>query len=116
MEELIARIVEKVGVDESVAQKAVEIILGFLKDAGPADQVSELLGQLPGADAAADAGSGAAGMLGAMGAFNALTGAGLGMGDVQSVTKEVVGFAREKAGADKVDEVISSIPGLSQFI
>jgi hypothetical protein len=51
-----------------------------------------------------------------MGAFNALTSAGLGMGDVQGVTREFVAFARSKIGAEAVNEVVGSIPGLSQFV
>jgi hypothetical protein len=51
-----------------------------------------------------------------MGAFNALTAAGLGMGDVQGATREFVAFAKSKIGAAAVDEVIGSIPGLGQFV
>ena len=60
--------------------------------------------------------NGKAGMMGAMGAFSALSGVGLGMGEIQGVTKEVVSYGREKAGEDTVNEVVSSIPGLSQFV
>lgn len=116
MDELISRIVSNTGVDADTARKAVEIILGFLKDAGPADKVGELLSALPGGEQAAEAGSGKAGMMGAMGAFSALSGVGLGMGEIQGVTKEVVSYGREKAGEDTVNEVVSSIPGLSQFV
>ena len=116
MDELVSRIASHVGVDESVARREVEIILGFLKDAGPEDDVATLLDEMPGGREAAEAGSGAAGFMGAMGAFNALTKAGLGMGEVQGVVKEVVGFAKEKAGAERVDAVIAAIPGLSQFV
>ncbi|MGE0233303.1 MAG: hypothetical protein AB7O39_06435 [Flavobacteriaceae bacterium] len=116
MDELVSRIASQVGVDENTARRAVEIILGFLKDAGPEDEVSTLLDEMPGGRQAAEAGSGEAGFMGAMGAFNALTRAGLGMGEVQGVVKEVVAYAREKAGAERVDAVIGAIPGLSQFV
>jgi hypothetical protein len=45
-----------------------------------------------------------------------LMGAGLGMGDIQGVASETIAFAKEKVGEDAIDEVTSSIPGLSQFI
>ena len=45
-----------------------------------------------------------------------LMSAGLDMGQIKNVASEVLGFAREKVGSDKVDEIIASVPGLSQFI
>jgi hypothetical protein len=42
--------------------------------------------------------------------------AGLDMGQVQTVTKEVIAYAREKAGEDTVGEIVGSIPGLGQFV
>jgi hypothetical protein len=45
-----------------------------------------------------------------------LTGLGLGMGEMQSVGKEVFAYAREKAGEDVVGQIAGAIPGLSQFI
>lgn len=124
MDELIARLIDAVGINQSTAQKAIEIILGFLKQSGPGDKVQELLAAIPGAEeAVANIGGGGGGilggmggMMGAMGAMNQLSSAGLDTGQVQSVAREIVGFAREKAGDDVVDEVISSIPGLSQFV
>ena len=132
MEELIGRIVSNVGIDENLAQTAVGMILGFLQNEGPADKVGELMGALPGAEdmiASATGGeSGGGGLMGAVGGLmggggggamalmGQLTGAGLGMGDVQGVASEVVGFAKEKAGEDTVTEVISAIPGLNQFV
>jgi hypothetical protein len=69
MDELVDRIVAKVGVDRSVAEKSVGIIFDFLSKEGPADKVHALLDQLPGANEAiaqaraADGG----GMFGSMG-------------------------------------------------
>ncbi len=129
MDELIGRIVNNAGISKDLAKTAVGIILNFLNRDGPADKVSELISALPGAQALLESHGegGSSGLLGgisdmmgggggAMAAFSELTNAGLGMGEVQTVTKEVVGFAREKAGAELVDEVISSIPGLGQFV
>ncbi len=51
MDELIARLVANVGVDRAAAEKAVGIILEFLRAEGPADTVKALIDKLPGADA-----------------------------------------------------------------
>ncbi len=130
MEELIKRIMTAAGIDESLAQKAVAIILGFLEKEGPSDQVQQIFASLPGASElvaahSGDAGGGGllgglgsmmGGGMGAMATLNELTSAGLSMGDVQTVAKELISFAKENAGDDVVDEVISQIPGLNQIV
>lgn len=121
MDELIQRLVANVGVDRTVAEKSVGIIMAFLINEGPADKVQALLDRLPGAEAAAKAaanGSGGIGGLmgGVMGVGTNLMAAGLGMGQMQSVTREIIGFAREKAGEDAVGEIVGAIPGLGQFV
>lgn len=120
MNELIARLVANVGIDQAAAEKSVGIILDFLKKEGPSDKVQTLIDKLPGAEAllaaqAADSG-GMFAMGGLMGAGTKMMGAGLSMGQVQGVTKEVIAYAREKAGEDTIGEIVGSIPGLSQFI
>lgn len=122
MDELIARLVANVGVDRVTAEKAVGIILDFLHKEGPPDKVQAVINSLPGAEAVlkaqqgADAGGGLFAMGGIMGAGTKLMSAGLSMGQVQGVTREVIAFAREKAGEDTVGEIVGAIPGLSQFI
>ena len=120
LQDLIARLVANVGVSEEQAGKAVEIILGFLKQAGPAEKVQELFDKMPGAadSAGPDAGGGmmGGGMMAAMGAMGQMQAAGLGMGEVQGVTKEVVNYAREHAGNELVDEIVAAIPGISPFV
>jgi hypothetical protein len=120
MNELIARLVANVGIDQAAAENSVGIILDFLKKEGPPDKVQTLIDKLPGAEAllaaqAADSG-GMFAMGGLMGAGTKMMGAGLSMGQVQGVTKEVIAYAREKAGEDTIGEIVGSIPGLSQFI
>lgn len=129
MEELINRIVAASGVGEEQAREAIAIILKFLQKDGPQEQMQQIFDALPGARelVAEREGKGGGGLLGglgsmmgggmgAMAALNELTSAGLDMGEVQSVTKELVAYAKEKAGDDVVDEVVSQIPGLSQVI
>jgi hypothetical protein len=122
MDELIARLVANVGVDRAAAEKAVGVILDFLSKEGPPDKVQALIDKLPGAQAliqaqqAGDAGGGMFSMGGLMGAGTKMMAAGLSMGQVQGVTKEVIAYAREKAGEDAIGEIVGAIPGLSQFV
>jgi hypothetical protein len=116
MDELVRRLVANVGIDAAVAEKAVGIILAFLLTEGPPNKVQALIDQLPGAEAAVKAESGGIGMGGIMGVGTKLMAAGLGMSEMQGVTREIIAFSKEKAGAEAVDEIVGSIPGLGQFI
>lgn len=127
MDELIDRLVTGVGLDHQTAEKAVAIILNFLLKDGPTDKVQAMINHLPGATALLAAagpqqestGGTLAGLFGTggiMGAANQLMAAGLSMGQVQSVTREVVAFSREKVGEENVGEIVGAIPGLSQFV
>jgi hypothetical protein len=119
MDELVGRLVANVGVDRGAAEKAVGIILDFLRKEGPADKVKALIDGLPGAEAwieqHSDAG-GAFSMGGIMGAGTKMMSAGLSMSQVQGVTRETIAYAREKIGDDAVGEIVGAIPGLSQFV
>jgi hypothetical protein len=123
MNELVDRIVANVGVDRSIAEKAVGIILDFLLKEGPADKVQSLVDGIPGAAEAmqaarADGGGGGifSSMGGIMGVGTRLMGIGLGMDQIRNVTREVIGYTREKAGDPAVNDIVSAIPGLGQFI
>jgi hypothetical protein len=113
MDEIVDQIAATTGVTRAVVAKAVGIILGFLAEAAPG-QVDPLLDKLPGARALAAANTGSGGSL--IGVFNALTAAGLGMGEVQSVTRAFIATARAEVGNGAVDAVIAAIPGLGQFV
>lgn len=123
MEELVGRIVANVGIEQSVAERAVGIILDFLAAEGPPDKVPALLARLPGAAAAieearAGAGSGMFGDMGGgiMGVGSRLMAAGLNMGEIQGVSREVFSYARQIAGDEDLDGIVAAIPGLNQFI
>ena len=123
MDELIARLVTNVGLDRDAAEKAVAIILAFLKKEGPPDKVQALIDSLPGAEELMESqegldasGGGMFAMSGIMGAGTKMMAAGLTMTQVQGVARETLRFAREKAGDDAVGEVVGAIPGLDQFI
>lgn len=122
MDELVDRIVARVGVDRTVAEKSVGIIFDFLSKEGPTEKVHALLDRLPGANAAmaaareGDTGGMFGGMGGIMGVGSRLMSAGLGMGEIQGVTRELIAYAREQAGDEAVGEIVAAVPGLSQFI
>jgi hypothetical protein len=123
MDELVGRLVVKVGIDRATAEKAVGIIFDFLREEGPTDKVQALIARLPGAEAQLQmqqdidaSGGGMLAMGGIMGAGTKMMAAGLSMGQVQEVAKEVFGYAREKAGDNALDEIAGAIPGLSQFV
>jgi hypothetical protein len=117
MDELVAKVAQSTGVEASTARKAVVIILQFLLNAGPKDKVEKLIEDLPGARAAIGGnGSGGGGPSDIMGAFAALTGAGLGMSQIQGVARAFGKVAREHVGSQTIDEVVAGIPGLSQFV
>ncbi|MBN9060872.1 MAG: hypothetical protein BGP06_16200 [Rhizobiales bacterium 65-9] len=124
MDELIARLSAAAGVDAETATKAVGMILAFLRKEAPGESVESLIGQLPGAEDAIS-GAGGGGMMGALGGMmgggvmalgGQLMGAGLDMGQIQTIGRELFAFGREKAGEDKMGEIIGQIPGLSQFV
>jgi hypothetical protein len=128
MEELISRVIAASGLNEELARKAVGIILAFLQKEGPPAEIGQLFEALPGAAELAAAEGGAkgglmgmvGGMMGGSGGVMALggqlMGAGLSMGQIQSVSKEMFAVGREKAGEDAMGAIVGAIPGLGQFV
>jgi hypothetical protein len=126
MEELIARVTQKTGLEQATARKAIGIILGYLQKEGPANEVNQLVEALPGAQEAIDEskGGGNGGLMGMMGSMGGgvmalggqLMGIGVSMGQMQPLGKELFAYGREKAGEDVMGPIVGSIPGLSQFV
>jgi hypothetical protein len=127
MEELVARISAAAGLDAGMATKAIGMILNFLNKEGPAAEVSQLIGALPGAAEAMAAAQGGGGLMGGlagmmpggggvMGLGAQMMGAGLSMGQIQTVGKEMFAYGREQAGEDAMGAIVGAIPGLSQFV
>ena len=132
MDELIAKLTQAAGVDEATARNAVGIILNFLKKEAPPEHVDKAIASVPGAEQAAaqqdapasglvgGAMAGLGGLMGGAGGLMALagqlTGAGLSMGQMQAVGKELFAHVREKAGEDVVGGIVAAVPGLSQFV
>ncbi|WP_230532997.1 DUF2267 domain-containing protein [Microvirga roseola] len=126
MEELIARVTQKTGLDAATARKAIGIILAYLQKEGPQAEVNQLIAAMPGAEDAIEqsktgAGGGLMGMMGSMGGGvmalgGQLMGTGVSMGQMQPLGKELFAYGREKAGEDVMGPIVGSIPGLSQFV
>jgi hypothetical protein len=51
-----------------------------------------------------------------MGVGSRLMSAGLGMGQIHGVARQVIAYAREKAGDEDIDRIIDSIPGARAFL
>ena len=117
MDELIGRLAAKAGIDNAVAEKTIGIILGFLRSEGPTDKVQALIDKIPGAEAASGNGGGLGRLMGGglMALGTKLMGLGLGMGEIQSIARELFRFGRDQIGADQMGEIIAGTPGLSQF-
>lgn len=130
MEELIGRITATTGLDPETAQKAIGLILAFLQREGPPEQVGQLFAALPGAEEvlaqSGDGGPGATGggFMGIMSGMGGgvmelgtkLMGAGVSMGQMQPLGRELFAYGREKAGEDVMGPIVGSVPGLSQFL
>lgn len=129
MNELVNRIADKVGIEPAVAEKSVGMMLGFLQREAADGPVAKMIESVPGAlDLVAKyngegEGKGLLGGLmsaigggGIMGLGQQLMAQGLGMGEISKLAKETMTAAREYAGDEVVDEVVASVPGLSQFV
>ncbi len=127
MEELIAKVASAIGVDAETAKGAIGHVLAFLHKEAPDGPVKDFIDKVPGAheavaatNAAEPAGDG--GVLGGlmsggiMGLASKLNAAGLDMGQIQKLAKEIFGHAESVIGKEKVQEIASRIPGLSQFV
>lgn len=130
MEELLARVCARTGLDTATAQTAIGHILAFLQKEGPQPQVGQLMAALPGSEALAaqsDAGeNGGGGLMGMLGGMlggggvmalgQKLMAAGVPMGQMQPLGQELFAVGREKAGEDVMGPIVGSIPGLNQFV
>ncbi|GJE58851.1 DUF2267 domain-containing protein [Methylobacterium trifolii] len=128
MEELIARVTNRTGLDAATAQTAIGHILAFLQKEGPATEVSRLMAALPGSEALVaqsnegEGGGGLMGMLGGMmgggvmGLGQKLMSAGVPMGQMQPLGQELFAYGRETAGEDTMGPIVGAIPGLNQFV
>jgi hypothetical protein len=135
MENLIARVATAANLSPDVARKAIALIGDFIQREAPEEAVKELFTKAPafpsiiasstqtggegmgsGLKGLMGVASGAMGGGGLMALGSELLSLGLDMEQIQTIGKEVFGYARETAGDEVVGEISAAIPGLSQFI
>lgn len=124
MNDIIRQISEATGIQPNVAEKALGMMLGFLEKEGEDGPVQKMLAAIPGAQDLVSqyGGDGSGGFLsglaggGIMGLGQQLMGLGMGMGEITALAKQTIAMAKQYAGEELVDQVVASIPGLSQFV
>ncbi|MBN9029057.1 MAG: hypothetical protein BGO05_17975 [Rhizobiales bacterium 63-7] len=131
MNELVTQIADKVGIEPALAEKALGMMLGFLQREADDGAVARMIEAIPGgADLVArfnGESAGGGGLLGSlmgalgggggvMGLGQQLMSEGLGMSEIGALAKETIAMAKQYAGDEVVDQVVASVPGLSQFI
>lgn len=131
MNEVVTQIADRVGIAPDLAEKALGMMLGFLQREADDGPVAKMIEAIPGgADLVAQfngEGAGGGGLLGGlmsalgggggiMGLGQQLMSEGLGMGEITALAKETIGIAKQYAGDEIVDQVVASVPGLSQFV
>ncbi len=126
MQELLDRIAAETGLGPDKARDAVGHILAYIKTESTDPSAAAMIDATPGGNEAIAAVGGDAGEAAGDGMFGGggggimalgskLMGLGLDMNGMKTVGTELVAFAREHAGAEAVDRVIATTPGLSQF-
>jgi len=141
MQELANIIAAKVGIDPALAEKAVGMMLGLMQRTAEDGPVAEMIKAIPGGPemvaqfggAEAEAPASGGGLMGSiMGAVSSMTGGGdaggvmamgqqlmaegLEMGQIKDIATETMAYAEEHAGAETVQKVKDSIPGLGAFL
>lgn len=136
MEQFIQFISAKLGVSDSVARNAITVLFEFAQKKMDPAEFEKLVGQIPGAaefmsQAAASTAESAASSGGLGGLFGSLLGgslgdaakaygdlqaAGLSSGQIPAFIQAFVVKAREVAGPEAVDAILTKIPALQSFI
>ena len=131
MNEIVTEIANRVGIAPDLAEKALGMMLGFLQREAADGPVAEMIEKIPGAtelvaqfngEGSGGGGGLLGGLMGAlggggiMGLGQQLMSEGLGMSEITSLAKETIAIAKQHAGEEVVDQVVASVPGLSQFV
>ena len=131
MNEIVTEIANRVGIAPDLAEKALGMMLGFLQREAADGPVAEMIEKFPGATELVaqfngEGSSGGGGLLGGlmsalggggiMGLGQQLMSEGLGMSEITTLAKETIAIAKQHAGEEVVDQVVASVPGLSQFV
>jgi hypothetical protein len=102
---------------KAVGKNTAAIIPGSLRSEGAAHKFQVLIDNIPDAEAASEAPSGAGWRVGLLGdrlkaRGGKLIGLGLSMGEIQSAAGELFKLVRDRVGADRMCEIIAATPGL----
>lgn len=126
MDELIARLTERVEVDAPTAEALVAIVIQFLAREAPASAMAPLYATHPWArdmadvapveDATALSERHFGGMARLMLVADRMMAHGLTMPQVQLAVRETVAYARETVGAEPVNLLVRSVPGLTHVV
>ncbi len=139
MDELIAQLTGKLGLDASVANSATGKAMAMIKEHAGDDLFSKITDAVPGAGEAASKGAeepspsqGGGGMLGqlsgmASSALGGSAGGGLELGAALSASgiksdqmggfvSMVIGFLKEKAGDEVMDQILAKFPMLKTLV
>lgn len=126
MDELVQRLKAHLGVDEGTARALVVIVIRFLGREAPPEALEPLFAAHPWAQALAAEGPEDAvtapserhfgGMAKLIQVADAMMAHGITMPQVQSAVRDIVGYARESVGAEPVDRLVRTIPGLRQVV
>ena len=135
MQDLIAKIVAQLGIDEGLAQNAVGAVLSVLKQHAEQSDMSALLAAMPGAQdllagfEAEEGGSGGGGgLLGGLagalggsmggalgGSLGTLLKSGLDQDELKQLVPMLHDYAKEQAGDELVGRVVAAVPGLDRL-
>jgi hypothetical protein len=122
MQDLINRVAGAAGIEAETATSAIGAILSFLAKEGPSDSIGAMIEKIPGAQELIEANNnGLMGMMsglmggGIMGLGTKLMGLGLSMDQMKAAGQELFKYGSEVAGEDTMGQIMSHIPGLSQF-
>lgn len=116
MQDLFSRIAGAADTSEDVARQSVAHILAFMQVESDSPAVGRMVEETPGAKDAIESTAGADGEGGIMGLGAKLMGLGLDMGQIRQVAEELITVSKAQSGDETVDEAISSVPALAQFV
>lgn len=131
MQEFIQSAVSQLGITEDQAKSATGGLLNFVKEQADGNAAQELIAKLPGAEGlmatSSSSGESGGGMLGGLaaglgsklggvgGAMAALKASGLDAGKISPFVTMLVNYAKQKAGPELVEKVLSQLPALKSL-
>lgn len=126
MDELIARLTERLEVDPATARELVAIVLKFLSCEAPEAAlaplveahpwIAELLAVTPEQEPPPASERHFGGMARLMHVADRMMDLGLTMPQVQMAVRDIVAYARETVGDEPIDALVRTVPGLRQVL